>query len=105
MSWDLIFRSINILGCVVALILLITAARRQWKTWNDKTQNHWWALAGWVALGCEASIETIVLNVEPGPRTVLQTLVVAFTLRALTIREPLAAEPVIPFKKEETNEA
>ena len=94
-----ILRCVNAVGCSVALFFLFTAAREQWESWNFKTQQHWWALSGWVALGLEGVVENLILQTTPGPRVILQTLVVAWTLRALTIREPLRAEPSFPRKE------
>lgn len=99
MDWANILRIVNATGCAFALYLLATAARQQWRGWNEKTRNHWWALLGWVTLGLEGAIETTVLQVQPGPRTVGQTLVVAWTIRALTIRDELRAEPSLPRKE------
>jgi hypothetical protein len=98
-EWPNILRIVNATGCAFALYFLAVAARQQWKQWNDKTRNHWWALLGWVTLGFEGAIESYILQVEPGPRIIGQTLVVAWTLRALTIREPLQAEPSLPRKE------
>lgn len=98
MSWDVTLRAVNVVGCLVALYLLARAALQQWPTWNFKTQQHWWALFGWVALCVEGSIESVILDAPPGPRTVITTLVIAWTLRALLIREKLEAGPVLNQK-------
>lgn len=101
-QWDVLARIVNSLGCVVGMYILIRAATRQYGEWNFKTQNHWWALFGWVTLGLEGSIENLVQGNPPGPRTVIQTLVIAWTIRALTIRrEKLEAEPAFPKKENE----
>lgn len=100
MNWADSIRIVNGLGSLVCLVLLVIAARNQWKGWNIKTQQHWWALFGWTALCLEASIEAILLNVEPGPRTVLTSLVLAWTLRALLIQEPLRADPALKYRKD-----
>lgn len=94
-----IIRCANAIGCAVALFFLFTAAREQWENWNFKTKQHWWALSGWVALGLEGVIENLVLQTTPGPRVILQALVVAWTLRALTIKEELRANPSFPRKE------
>lgn len=93
-----ILRVINAIGCSVALYFLFVAARQQWESWNFKTQQHWWALVGWVGLGLEGVIENLILQTTPGPRVILQALVVAWTIRALTIRDTLQAEPSFPRK-------
>ena len=97
--WGVIGRIINILGCFFGLWLLAQSAREQWNNWNLKTQSHWWALVGWVFLGLELSIEMLILDINPGPRTVIQTLVIAWTIRALTMQEKLEADaPRMPWK-------
>lgn len=93
-SWDLVLRSVNSTACLLSLLFLMRAAMKQWAVWNDKTQGHWWALTGWIALGLEGNIESVILGNEPGPRIILQTLVVAWTLRAITIEQEIHAEPV-----------
>lgn len=90
-----IVRVFNAIGCSVALYLLFTAARQQWDSWNFKTQQHWWALIGWVGLGLEGVIEALIMQTEPGPRVILQALVVTWTLRAITIRDELRVEPIL----------
>lgn len=99
MAWEDVVRSINALGCGVALGFLFAVVREQWATWNSKTRQHWWALVGWVALGLEGTIESLILQTEPGPRVVLQTLVVAWTLRALSIRDTIHVTPISPRRE------
>lgn len=99
MGWEDLLRPINAMGCAVAMWFLASAAFRQWKSWNNKTQAHWWALFGWVFLGLEGAIEAMVLDTTPGPRVVIQTLVVAWTLRAMAIHEELKADPAVPWKE------
>ena len=99
MDWAEVARGFNALGCGIALGFLFNAAHKQWSAWNRKTQQHWWALFGWVALGLEGALESLILQTEPGPRIVIQTLVVAWTLRALTIRDELRAEPTLPRRE------
>lgn len=87
MDWVGLIRLTNALGATTALILLLVAAHRHWSSWNFKTQQHWWAFMGWTALCLEATIESTFLNIAGGPRTVLTTLVVAWTLRAILIND------------------
>lgn len=92
MNWVIVIRTLNVLGSLVALAFLLNAAFKQWKNWNFKTQMHWWALAGWVALCLEGTAESAFLNIEAGPRTILTTLVLAWTTRALLIDDDLKSE-------------
>lgn len=101
LEWENLLRIANAIGCLVALWILSVSAYRQWSSWTDKTRNHWWALSGWVFIGMEAAIENVVLQTEPGPRVILQALVVAFTLRALLDRGELKAESELPWKRKE----
>ena len=93
MDWVDLVRGLNALGCGIALGILLSVVRTQWSDWNTKTRQHWWALFGWVCFGLEGAVESLVLQTEPGPRVVLQTLVVAWTLKALSIREELHVDP------------
>lgn len=99
MTWVTILRSINGCGCIVALYLLGSAFFHQWRDWNFKTRQHWFALVGWTFLGMEGSFENLIFHTQPGPRLILQTLVVAWTIRALTIHEKLESDPAIPWKR------
>lgn len=98
MDWVVVIRTLNGLGCACALTFLIYAAHQQWKTWNFKTQQHWWALVGWTSLGMESTIESYFINIQPGPRTVLTTLVVAWTVRAILVHDEVRARPALPRK-------
>ncbi len=99
MDWVVFIRTFNAVGCLTALIFLLRAAFHQWKSWNFKTQQHWLALVGWVSLGLEGTIETYFLNIPAGPRTVLTTLVVAWTARALLINDDLNAKAPLSRKE------
>jgi hypothetical protein len=101
MVWEVLFRGLNMLGSVFALVLLLKTAYEQWSDWNVKTQQHWWALLGWVGLCAEGSIESYILNVSIAPRTILTTLVLAWTIRAILIDDTLHAESSIPRKDQE----
>lgn len=99
--WDTTIRVVNIAACAIALLLLARSAYIQRARWNDRTHIYWWALVGWVFLGLESTIELLVQDVDPGPRTIVLTLVLAWTLRALTLKEHVHAGPVIGRKKED----
>lgn len=99
MTWVIVIRSINALGALFCLFLMLRSANRQWKQWNIKTQQHWWALMGWVALCFEASVETIFVHIAAGPRTVFTTLAVAWTIRALMIDD--VVHSASPFKRKD----
>lgn len=89
MPWGGILLTANAVLCFIALLLLGYSARLQWGQWNFKTQIHWWALFAWVCVGCEAQIEAFITHIPLGPRTVLTTLAVAWTIRALFIDDEL----------------
>jgi hypothetical protein len=93
-----IVRSVNIIGCLSCMWFLATSAYRQWARWNVKTQAHWWALTGWVILGFESTVESFITDIPGGPRTVVATLVIAWTIRALLVDEELNSKPSIPWK-------
>lgn len=101
LEWENILRVANSTGCLIALWLLAITARNQYKSWSDKTQDHWWALFIWVFIGMEGAVESLILQTTPGPRIILQTLAVALTLRALTREGELRANSEKPWKKEE----
>lgn len=92
-DWDFVIRTINIVACLIALLLLARSAFIQRKLWNDRTNVYWWALVGWVFLGLESTVELIVKHVDPGPRTIVLTLVLAWTLRALTLQQDVHSGP------------
>lgn len=98
MTWDDVVRFINLIGCILSLYLLSSAAYRQWGTWNHRTKMHWLALVGWVVLGTEGTLESMIRDVEPGSRTILTTFVIAWTLRALLVEGKLESESLIPRK-------
>ena len=100
----LTLRVINIIGCLLILWWLSVSAFRNWRNWNEKTRMHWWALVGWVFLGFELTIENLIQNNSPGPKTIIQTLVVAWTIRALLLNDELSARSSIPWKKEQDDE-
>ena len=97
MDWFLVLRLVNAFGALICLWLLGRSAVHQWGSWNYKTRTHWWALSGWVFLCIEGTLEQIALDTAPGPRTILTTLTVVWTLRALTIEQEVQAEPM--FRK------
>jgi hypothetical protein len=100
-DWAVLIRVVNTLGSLFALVFLLKAAYQQWPSWNLKTQQHWWALIGWVGLCVEGSLESYFLDVPVGPRTVLTTLVIAWTLRAILIDDDLYAKSSITRKDQE----
>ena len=100
----LILRAFCIVGCAFSLWFLGVSAYRGWREWNDKTKTHWWALFGWVFLGLVAIIENLIQENSPGTKTILQALVVAWTVNALLVKEPLVANPSVPWKKEQDDE-
>lgn len=99
MHWDVLIRLTNIFGCLVCLILLARVGSLNYKTWNDKTRTYWLSLVGWTFLGVEGSIETIVRDIPIGPRTVISTLVIAWTLRALTINQTVESRSALTKKQ------
>lgn len=99
--WDTAIRMVNIAACAIALLLLARSAYIQRKRWNERTHVYWWALVGWVFLGLESTIELLVKDVDPGPRTIVLTLVLAWTLRALTLQQNVQAGPIVGRKKED----
>lgn len=101
MDWADVLRILNAIGCGVALWFLGSSAYRQWHDWSEKTQLHWWALLGWVFLGFEGSIENAWFHTVPGPRVIIQSLVIVFTLRALAHKGELRAQGIKPWKKED----
>lgn len=103
MTWDVVLRLVNASGCLFSLWLMVLAAYRTWRHWSDKTQTMWFALFGWVFLGFEGSIESIIFGIAPGPRTVLQTLVIAFTVTAFLKSGAIQQASVVPpWKKEDS---
>ncbi len=97
----MVVRLVAIALCAVCGVLLSTARFRQWDNWNAKTQDHWWALCGWVFLGAYDTIENIVQNNAVGSRLVVLLLVAAVTLRALLRSGDLTAKSIRETKKEE----
>ena len=98
MDWETFVRIANLIGSVFALWLLASTRYRQWNTWNYRTRVHWMALVGWVFLGFEATLESLIFNTDPGPRTILTSLVIAWTVRALLIEQPLESNANLPWK-------
>jgi hypothetical protein len=93
MDLVVVIRIVNCLGCIVALTILLISGHRQWKDWNFKTRQHWLALIGWVSLGLESTLESYFLNIPGGPRTILVTLVLAWTLHAIFTNEEVRSNP------------
>jgi hypothetical protein len=87
-------------GCALSLLLLSTARFRQWDDWSVKTQDHWWALAGWCFVGIYGTVELLVSEVQGGSRLIVSALVVALTLRALLRTGELKAHSSFPGKKD-----
>ena len=98
MDWVSTIRLINALGALVCVGLLLRTAHKQWRVWNFKTQQYWWSLVGWTSLCVEGTVETMFINVAGGPRTVITTLVVAWTLRAILIDDDVQSKSVYTRK-------
>lgn len=94
-------RIVNSAVAIVCLVLLALAFKKQRKTWNTKTHDHWWALSGWVFLAAYAAIENLVLDNPGGSRVLVQSLVIALTVRALLRRGNITAKPALDRHKEE----
>lgn len=83
MSWLDMLRLLNAFICLGALWYMAMKAFHQWSTWSRKTQSHWWAFFGWIFLGLEGSLESYLLDAKPGPRIVMATVVMLWTVITL----------------------
>lgn len=89
------------LGCTYSLFILATSRFRQWDEWTVKTQDHWYALTGWVFACMYGVIELILQGNEGGSRLIVTSLVVALTLRALLRKGELKAHSIFSDKKDQ----
>lgn len=101
MDWWMVMRIACLVGCTVCGLLLSTAKFHQWDEWSPKTQDHWWALAGWTFVGFYGTIENMIQHNRGGSRLIVLTLVIALTLRALLRSGELRAQSVIESRKKD----
>lgn len=101
MSWELAFRCLNAVGCLVALWILFQDWRHFRPSWNIKTQDHWLALVMWTLVGLTGAIEAMSRGLDIGPTAPAKMLAVAVTLRALLRKGNVeASRKQAPWKKE-----
>lgn len=97
-GWDLL-RIACVIGCCFCGLLLSSARFKQWNEWTTKTQDHWWALGGWVFVGAYGTVENIIQGNPGGSRLIVLALVIALTLRALLRPGELRAQAALSRKK------
>lgn len=100
MYWDETLRLFNSLGCLFSLWLLGTSSFRHWHEWNAKTKAHWWAFFGFLFFGFEASAEAIITNASPGPRILLQSIIIIWTIRSLLLHGDIIISTDLPWEKD-----
>jgi hypothetical protein len=83
MTWDVLFRIINILMSATCLMILFNISRPKWHTYTVKMRNYVMALGGFLFLGMEANLEILLGWETKGPRILILTFVLLFTLTGL----------------------
>lgn len=81
LQWFDYLRIVVSLLALIAFLLSMRTANRQWSTYTKKHKDLWWALNAFLLLQIEGSIEQILGDVDYGPRTILSFIVACVCVR------------------------